>query len=253
MVSSVLAGLGEHLSTVMIWGGAVSSQSPIAATFSRIVSRVLCFCELLSTVIIWGGAVSNHEELIPDLVLPISLSLSTTHTHPSAQKFGVRSLAPFDISGVKNKNWKRNCRRKNTRHLRTQTLATTDTHLKNGTENRANNVPQKRLGGRQNAQMGTQKNHLLESAGGCRRAEKTPNTSNEHEQRRWRRRILGELKDESACLRALKVLRPGRNRGEHGGPDPGAGPTQRGKKSSTALPGSRRHPWYGTRSSMQSF
>lgn len=146
MVSSVLAGLGEHLSTVMIWGGAVSNQSPIAATFSRIVSRVLCFCELLSTVIIWGGAVSNHEELIPDLVLPISLSLSTTHSHPSAQKFGVRSLAPFDISGVKNKNWKRNCRRKNTRHLRTQTLARTDTHLKNGTENRANNVPQKRLG-----------------------------------------------------------------------------------------------------------
>jgi hypothetical protein len=112
MVSSVLAGLGEHLSTVMIWGGAVSNQSPIAATFSRIVSRVLCFCELLSTVIIWGGAVSNHEELIPDLVLPISLSLSlslsnpTTHSHPSAQKCGVRSLAPFDISGVKNKNWK---------------------------------------------------------------------------------------------------------------------------------------------------
>ncbi len=165
MVSSVLAGLGEHLSTVMIWGGAVSNQSPIAATFSRIVSRVLCFCELLSTVIIWGGAVSNHEELIPDLVLPISLSLSLslsltlllTPTRPH------RNVA-YDLSLLLiSQEWKtrtekrsrkpphlflgcRNCRRKSTRHLRTPTLARTNTHLKNGTENRANNVRQKRLG-----------------------------------------------------------------------------------------------------------
>ncbi len=51
-------------------------------------------------------------------------------------------------------------------------------------------------------------------------------TSNDDDERR----ILGELKRESACLRALKVLRAGRNRGEHGVPDPGAGPTQRGKE-----------------------
>lgn len=68
MVSRVL-GPGEHiLSTVMIWGGAASNQSPMADTFSRIVPRVLCFGEhLLSTVIIWEGAISNHELDIPDL------------------------------------------------------------------------------------------------------------------------------------------------------------------------------------------
>lgn len=69
MVSRVL-GLGEHLSTVIIWGGAVSKASPMAATFSRIVSRVLCFGEHLSTVIIWGGAISNHE-LMPIDLFPI--------------------------------------------------------------------------------------------------------------------------------------------------------------------------------------
>jgi hypothetical protein len=97
MVSRV-RGLGEHiLSTVMIWGGAASNQSPMADTFSRIVPRVLCFGEhLLSTVIIWEGAISNHEFDIPELfpIPPKKLQLppfEPTHTirRTSSQKLNI--------------------------------------------------------------------------------------------------------------------------------------------------------------------
>ncbi|KAG0568424.1 hypothetical protein KC19_6G018800 [Ceratodon purpureus] len=51
------------LSTIMIRGGAVSTIAPNAAILSNIVSIVFCRGEHRSTVIICGGAISHHDPI----------------------------------------------------------------------------------------------------------------------------------------------------------------------------------------------
>jgi hypothetical protein len=62
------------LSTRMICGGAVSTIAPNAAILSSIVSIVFCRGEHRSTVIIRGGAISHHD---PTPVAPLPILLST--------------------------------------------------------------------------------------------------------------------------------------------------------------------------------
>jgi hypothetical protein len=79
------------LSTRMIRGGAVSTIAPNAAILSNIVSIVFCRGEHRSTVIICGGAISYHDP-IADAPLPISLNSSRqlVENHLTSTLFAVK-------------------------------------------------------------------------------------------------------------------------------------------------------------------